>query len=294
MEVPQGFRDMPRWWRDGTAWLDALPGLVAEWCARRRLTVTGEPMHGSHALVVPVARDGEPLVLRLTPPGPEVVRQVAALRFWDGRGTVRLVAADAGAGVLLLERLGASLAAVPSLEAVAVLGRMMRRLAVRPPPEDVPSTDEIVARRLATIPHEWEQCGRPFDARLLDRSMAAGARLATAAGSSAVDGDLHSGQVLRGDREPWLTVDPVLLRGDLAYDLARVLWTRLDEMRDDAAIVRHFHTAVRAAGIDPGHGTDWVVFRAVDYWLWGLAAGLTEDPERCRRLLRAVSGPGTP
>jgi len=30
-----------------------------------------------------------------------------------------------------------------------------------------------------------------------------------------------------------------------------------------------------------------VVFRAVDYWLWGLDAGLTEDPLRCRRLVEA-------
>jgi streptomycin 6-kinase len=35
----------------------------------------------------------------------------------------------------------------------------------------------------------------------------------------AVNGDLHSDQLLRGEREPWLTVDPVLLRGDIAYDL---------------------------------------------------------------------------
>jgi hypothetical protein len=31
-----------------------------------------------------------------------------------------------------------------------------------------------------------------------------------------------------------------------------------------------------------------VLFRAVDYWLWGLAAGLTEDPLRCRRLVSVL------
>jgi hypothetical protein len=35
---------------------------------------------------------------------------------------------------------------------------------------------------------------------------------------------------------------------------------------------------------------DRVVFRAVDYWLWGLHHGLTEDPGRCHRLLASFSG----
>src|SRR5262249_26565087 len=106
--------------------------------------------------------------------------------------------------------------------------------------------------------------------------------LATAATDLAVDGDLHSAQALRGSREPWLVVDPVLMRGDIDYDLARVLWTRLDEM---TAIVPRFDAAGEAAGLGRGRARDWVVLRTADYWRWGLDHGLTEDPVRCRRLL---------
>lgn len=97
--------------------------------------------------------------------------------------------------------------------------------------------------------------------------------------------------MLAGARERWLTVDPVLLRGDIEYDLARVLWTRLDEMTD-SEIVRHFDTAVREAGLDRRRARDWAIFRTVDYWLWGLSVGLTEDPLRCARLLEALSARG--
>ncbi len=38
IEVPATFRAMPRWWSDGTDWLDALPELVATQCARWELT----------------------------------------------------------------------------------------------------------------------------------------------------------------------------------------------------------------------------------------------------------------
>jgi streptomycin 6-kinase len=100
----------------------------------------------------------------------------------------------------------------------------------------------------------------------------------------AVNADLHSDQVLAGVREAWLTVDPVLYRGDIEFDLAPVLWTRLDEMTD---IVPHFDTVVTEAALDRDRARDWVIFRTVDYWLWGLRSGLTEDPLRCARLLTA-------
>jgi hypothetical protein len=48
--------------------------------------------------------------------------------------------------------------------------------------------------------------------------------------------------------------------------------------------------AVREARLDRDHARDWVIFRTVDYWLWGLNAGLTEDPLRCRRLVTAFVG----
>ncbi|MEU8664270.1 aminoglycoside phosphotransferase family protein, partial [Actinoplanes philippinensis] len=245
----------------------------------------GEPAHGSHALVVPVRRDGERLMLRLTPPGPDVTGQVAALRFWDGRGTVRLFDADTDAGVMLLERLSrTSLGDVPVDEAMHVLGAMTRRLAV-PAPDHVRSTADAVAGRVAALGGEWERLGRPFDERILRRALSVGERLSHGAGGDAVDADLHSAQVLRGDREPWLMVDPVLMRGDRAFDLGRVLWTRLDEMPARADVVRGFDIAVRAAALDRDHARDWVLYRAVDYWLWGLGAGLTEDPLRCERLV---------
>jgi streptomycin 6-kinase len=283
--VPRSFAGMPRWWRHGTGWLDALPALVRAQCARWDLTVDGEPAHGSNALVLPVTRAGDDLVLRLTPPGPDVTAQIAALRFWDGRGTVRILDADPGAGAMLLERLtlGSSLRDVPVPEAMHVLGRTMRRLAV-PAPPDVPSTATVVTDRmqaLATAPN------RSIDPAFLRLALDAGSRLSHTTSGLAVDADLHSEQVLRGIREPWLVVDPVLMRGDIAYDLGRVLWTRLDEMTD---VVGCFDIVVEAAGIDRDHGRDWVLFRTVDYWLWGLGAGLTEDPVRCRRLAGILAG----
>jgi streptomycin 6-kinase len=290
--IPRAFLDMPRWWRGGGDWLATLPATIRTQCQRFGLRVDGAPAHGSNALVVPVRdRAGQELVLRLTPPGPEVAEQVAALRFWAGRGTVLLVDADPGEGVMVLERLviGESLGEEPVAEAIAVLGRMMRRLAV-PAPPGVRSTAMVASTRAAELEPQWRKLDRPFDAAFLDAALGVAGELSVTAGNAAVNADLHSAQVLRGRREPWLVVDPVLLRGDIAFDLARVLWTRMDGMADDAEVVRHFDTAVTEAGVDRDRARAWVLFRTVDYWLWGLGVGLTEDPVRCHRLAAVFAG----
>jgi streptomycin 6-kinase len=283
--VPRSFAGMPRWWQQGTGWLDALPALVRTQCARWDLTVDGEPAHGSNAVVVPVTRAGDEFVLRLTPPGPDLTAQIAALRFWDGRGTVRLADADADTGAMLLERLalGVTLRDVPVPEAMDVLGRVMRRLAVPAPPE-APGTADVVAARMTALETAPDPAIDPAFVRL---ALEAGSRLSRTTSGLAVDADMHCEQVLPGVREPWLVVDPVLMRGDIAYDLGRVLWTRVDEMED---VIGCFDIVVRAAGIDRDHGRDWVLFRTVDYWQWGLAAGLTEDPVRCRRVAGIFAG----
>ena len=91
-------------------------------------------------------------VIHRTTPDESFPAEVAALRFWAGRGTVLLVETDLGAGTMLLERLDPtrSLATLPLAEANHHAGRTMRRLAV-PAPSWVLSTGELVRDRLATL-----------------------------------------------------------------------------------------------------------------------------------------------
>lgn len=277
---------MPRWWHEGADWLEALPGTAEAVCERWRLNPEGAAMHGSNAIVLPVRRDGVPLALRMTMPDKRKADEVRALRFWNGRGTVRLFEADAGMGASLLERLDGqrSLAQLPLEDAVPVIAKLMRRLAV-PAPPDVTSTASIVQGQIDTMPAEWERLGRPFNRSVLDDALSAAIPLRETSSNLAVNGDLHFEQVLAGERESWLAVDPVLLRGDIEYDLARILWSRLDEMARNEDIRHWFNVIITAAGLERDRARAWVIFRAVDYWLWGLDYGLTEDPKRCERLV---------
>jgi streptomycin 6-kinase len=160
--IPEAFRSMPRWWSEGTEWLDALPDLVADQCQGWHLQICGEPAHGSNAIVFPVSQGADQFALRLTPPALDVVDEVQALAFWDGRGTVRLFDSDVDRGATLLELVSSrqSLNDVPVSEAMVQLGRMMRRLAV-PGADCAPSTGSVAARRSAELETEWNEHGRP-------------------------------------------------------------------------------------------------------------------------------------
>src|SRR5215203_5187019 len=105
VQVPQSFREMPRWWGDveGRQWLDRLPRLVADQCRRWGLELDGPVRHGSNALVVPVRRGAEELVLRMSPPGDDVGQEASALQFCNGQGTVKLIQVDPGTSAMLLD-----------------------------------------------------------------------------------------------------------------------------------------------------------------------------------------------
>jgi len=96
----------------------------------------------------------------------------------------------------------------------------------------------------ATTPRQraWDRLGRPFEWAVLDRTFSIAARLERPASDLGVNGDLHAKLVVRGRRNPWLAVEPVLLRGDIEYDLARVLWTRVHQMSGHADVRRQFDT----------------------------------------------------
>jgi streptomycin 6-kinase len=287
--VPSSFRAQPRWKYDeaGRVWLNELPELVAHQCFSWSLSITGAPMHGSNALVLPVSRRGEPYVLRLSPPGDDIAAEARALRVWDGRGTVRLIEADESNNALLLERLDGwrSLTALPVLDAIEVLAELTRTLAV-PVPADVTSTTSIAAELVDRLEQDWLSAGRPAPRIQLDVALGLAAdRAAAKSEGTAVNGDLHFEQVLRATREPWLVVDPVLLRGDREYDIGRALWTRLDELTDEHAVMTAFERFVRTSGVPEQRAHAWVVLRSMSYLLWGIPRGFTEDPVRCRRLL---------
>ena len=269
----------------GRAWLGGLPALIDALCQQWQLEVDGAPMHGYLGLVVPVLRGDERCVLKVSWLDESTAAEIAALTIWNGHGAVRLLAADPAIGALLLERLDSqrSLHEVEIGQAIGIAGQLLRLLAV-PVPNDLPHLTNVAAGLAETLPDRWERLNRPLSRAFVDAARDAAIQIGPSAGSLLVNYDLHYGNVLAGEREPWLAIDPKVVVGDPEYGLAQLLWTRLEEIEQAAGLSYHFSALVDQAGLDLPRARSWTLVRCVDYWLWALSVGLTEDPVRCEAI----------
>jgi streptomycin 6-kinase len=270
----------------GRRWLAALPSLVETLCRQWDALVDGASMHGYLALVVPVRRGDEAAVLKISWGDESSRDEAAALAHWAGRGAVRLLAVEPSLGALLLERLDhrRSLNDVAIEDAVTIAGRLLRRLAIDPPP-GIRSSQVVAAQLHANLLDRWEASGRPMPRHILDQARDLARHFAAVGEDLLVDYDLHYENVLASRREPWLVVDPKVVVGDPEFGVAQLLWQRLEEMETRGGLERFFRLLTAAAELDPARARAWTLLRCVDYWLWALGAGLTYDPARCERIV---------
>jgi len=214
----------------GRVWLERLPALIEE-CARRWSLRVGPPFPSlSYNYAAPAeGRGGERLVLKVGVPSAELLSEIEALRLFDGRGAVRLMDADEERGALLLERLepGTQLVALceedDGAATVAAAGVMKRLWRPVPVVHNFPAA--------ADWGRGFERCRvlfrggtGPFPPRLFEEaeSLFAGL-LASAAEPVVTHGDLHHGNVLAAEREPWLAIDPKGLVAEPAYEVGALL-----------------------------------------------------------------------
>ena len=295
MAVPPALTRWLLWQNDQAGpFLDALPDLADSLLRRWDLTPDPSftPRSGANALVIGVTRASESLVLKLSIDPAELALEESLLRLWNGAGAVRLVDASAAEGALLLERLdpSQSLAAVPLPAAAGFAGALLRRLAI--PAADLPLVRTIeVARAIAAAdPVDGES--ELVEPRQSDQVRSLAAQLADddpgPASDLIVHADLHYDNVLAGNREAWLAIDPRARRGSPEIAVAELLWTRADEVGDGPAFGDLLAAVIAAGALDPDRARAWAVARSLDYLRWGLAHGLTEDPPRCARIIRAL------
>lgn len=220
-----------------TAWLERLPDTLRE--LQRRWSLTLEAPFGSDdvscSYVAPALRaDGTRTVLKIGMPHMEGEHEIDGLRFWNGNPTVRLLAADDDRNAMLLERCdsGATLRLLPECEQDIVMAGLLHRLWRSP---SRPHRFRPLAALTAYWRHEtlaqaeqWADSGlvreglRLFEQ--LPRNAPKQMLLAT---------DLHAGNVLRSEREPWLVIDPKPFVGDPAYDATQHLLNCPQRLRSD-------------------------------------------------------------
>jgi len=249
--------------RERTDWLARLPAAVAELRERWSLTI-GAPFDTdevSCAWVAPAARaDGNRAVLKVAMPHFEAEHEIAGLRFWDGDPTIRVLEGDDGLGAMLLERCepGLHLRVRPESEQDMVIAALLRRLWRSPMPLHP-------FRPLSALTAYWgeETLGR--SARWSDPGLIReglfllGELPRTASNSVLLATDLHAGNVLQAQREPWLVIDPKPFVGDPAFDATQHLLNGMVRLRaEPLGTIRRF---AELLGVDFGRVRLWMFAR---------------------------------
>ncbi len=222
---------------EGNVWLVALAGVIREMSDRWSLTL-GAPIEDevTGSWVAPATMsNGDQVIFKIGMPHLEGEQEIAALRLLDGDPTVRLLDADEQHNAMLLERCepGTSLRGVFQPEQDVILARLLKQF-WRVPPEDHPF------RHLGAIIAYWSNEtvadeGRWHDVGLVNEGLRTLNELTMSTiGKSLLATDLHAGNVLRAEREPWLVIDPKPFVGDRPFDATQHLLNCRSRLRTDA------------------------------------------------------------
>ncbi|HWF49717.1 MAG TPA: aminoglycoside phosphotransferase family protein [Solirubrobacteraceae bacterium] len=256
-------------------WLAALPEVIQDIAAEWGLEL-GEPyVPGGHCAWVAPARArtgagaGGEAVLKVGWRHWEAEHEADALALWNGDGAVRCAAARSlgDTTALLLERCRPGTLLVNSLpepEQDVVLAGLMRRLWEHCPPDDRPfaSLEEMCDRWAGAFELDFAADHRGLDPGLAREGMAMLRELPGTAGERVLlSTDLHAGNVLASEREPWLVIDPKPFVGDPAYDAVQHMLNCSDRLAADPLAL-----AGRMAGlleVDPERVGLWLFARCV-------------------------------
>ncbi|MFF9818324.1 aminoglycoside phosphotransferase family protein [Streptomyces sp. NPDC014006] len=271
----------------GDEWLERLPEAVAQAVALRELTVERVQVPGGRSSLVLLVRcaDGTPAVLKLAPPRARPEAERAALAHWGGRGAVQLVEDSGTAGALLLERLHPEVSVRSLAEARALLeaAGTLRRLWVEPPAE---YAFETVAERTGRQA-EAMRASAERDAEvapLVAEALAARDALVEAPPERRLlHGTFRQSKVLAGDRMPWLAVGPDPVVGECAFDLARLVRDRVEDLiaspSGATTTRRRVKRLAESLEVDQERLRGWTLFRAVESGVRARRVGRERDAE---------------
>ncbi|MFF0559287.1 aminoglycoside phosphotransferase family protein [Streptomyces sp. NPDC004266] len=266
-------------------WLGELPELAGRALDRASLdTERVMAPGGRSSLVVLVRRsDGSPAALKIAPPFTRPDLERDALAHWNGWGAAQLLD-EAGEGALVLERLHpeVSLRSLPEAKALLEAAGTVRRLWVEPPAgHGFETVTERTARQAGAMePYRAD----PATAELAAAALAAREELVGGDTETVLlHGNFRQGKVLAGDRAPWLAVGPEPLVGERAYDLARLVRDRVEDLvaasSGASAARRRVNKLADSLDLDRERLRGWSLFRAVESGTRALTAGRRQDAE---------------
>ncbi|GIF53845.1 streptomycin 6-kinase [Asanoa ferruginea] len=262
---------------DGRRWLAELPSLVEQVRAAFGLRLA-PPLHaGSCSWVAPAELpDGTRAIVKIGWPHRGMYGEPVALRSWNGRGAVHLLAHDPSRHALLLERCEPGLPLADSTaepeDRLRAGCAVLRLLWQARPAEEL--------ERLGSVTAEWADVAEERMARIrpgYDPGLVAeGVGLLRQLPGSAdravlLHGDFNPGNILSAYDGGWVAIDPKPMIGDPGYDP----WPLLEQVDDPlahpdpaAVLRRRVQVLADELSLAAERIVLWSVARRVEAALW--------------------------
>jgi streptomycin 6-kinase len=213
----------------------------------------------------------------------EFVSGIDAMLLYDGHGMARVLKFARQDRVVLMENVepGDTMWHEPIDQALEAVASVMRKLQKAPPPDH--SLPDVRAYKRAWPTHVRLYFGPgPIDADLFQMGERLFVEMCdTSAAPVVLHGDLHFGNVLRSEREPWLAIDPKGVIGEPCYEVGDVFRNRVDELLEAPdparAMRRRVEMVADLTGFDRERIRLWALAQAVLSAIW-----TADDPDPSR------------
>jgi streptomycin 6-kinase len=263
-------------------WLAALPDRVDEMTERWGLDLY-EPFEpgGNCSWVAPgTNRDGRQVVLKVAWHHTEALHEAEGLAVLGGRGAVEVYAFEhltpsrsgeesdgqADTTAMLLERCrpGTELRELPEADQHVVITGLLRSIWAVELPSDHPFRPLAMMADAWVVEAEERLAADPgrLDSGMAREGLALFRELSrTGATEVLLFTDLYAGNVLSGERRPWLLIDPKPYVGDPHYDVTQHLLNCNRSLRSDP--IGLLTEVADLAGLDAGRVRRWLFARCV-------------------------------
>lgn len=261
------------------------PGVIfAEYLQRWRLAPDGEPIQTHSSRLLPVRRDGEPAMLKISHAveerlGPHV------MRWWDGGGAARVL--EFGGDAVVLERATGT----RSLNAMAKAGdddgatRILCDAVIKlHEPRSAPVPDQLIPLPLWF--RELAPAAERFGGILRLSDVIARELLAEPRDLVPLHGDIHHDNILDFGDRGWLAIDPKGLYGERGFDYGNIFTNPVEsELPTEPGVLqRRLEIVTEMAGLERERMLRWIVAWGGLSAAWILLDGAGIDHEAAQAL----------
>lgn len=261
----------------GIKWLKDIPQIIQKIEKNWDIKV-GKPFDLYFNYVVNAFKnDGTKVVLKIVFPNDKQFQsEVDALKVFNGEGCIKLLEVDLEHFTMLLEKAEPGVALDPwknDNEATRVIASVIKKLGKPVPSQHHFSDAKDFVTEIAEYKQNYKGEKNPLPEYLIEKCEELINHLIKTSTKLVVNhGDLHHGNILSAQREPWLSIDPKGIVAEPAFETASMLRNPYPELgrqpNIDEILANRIHILAEELELNPARIQQWGLVQAILGAIW--------------------------